>query len=58
MNEDELADEVAFVNQMLLRAGEYGIQAEVVTCALMHMHDFPTLSVSEAIQYGYDEWLK
>ena len=58
MNKDEIADEITFVNQILLRSGEYGMQAEVVTYALIHMHDFPTLSISEAIQYGYDEWLK
>lgn len=51
-------EEMSIVNSMLLEATSYGLQTEVVTYALSHMKEDPTLSISGAVQLGLDEWVK
>lgn len=58
MSQNDLIDELWVVSDCLEDAQKYGLEAEVVTFALKYMKQDPTLSISAAITYGYDEWLK
>ena len=51
-------EQIAIINNALLIAAEYGVQAEVMASALMAMAETPYISFDEAIQYGLDEWVK
>lgn len=58
MDEQDLMKELLIVSDVLEDAKRYGLEAEVVTFALKYMKKDPTLSISTAITYGYDEWVK
>jgi len=51
-------DELLIVADFLDDAKKYGLEAEVVTFALKYMKENPSLTISQAITYGYDEWVK
>lgn len=50
--------EMQIINDMLLEAQEHGLTFEVVTFALTHMKRNPSLSIMEALEMGYVEWIK
>lgn len=45
-------------SQLLKTSEEYGLTTEVVIDALSAMKANPKLEISEALQYGFDEWVK
>lgn len=56
-NSNEFPSLVA-INRILEDAGSEGLTTEVVTTALMLMKENNELTIEEAIQLGYDEWIK
>ena len=54
----EEAEELTYINSVLGLVQEDGLLAEVVYAALTEMKEDPTLTPSEAIQFGYSEWVK
>lgn len=58
MGEHTVAQEVKYVGEVLEDATKHGLQAEVVRWALDYMKSDPTISIAEAMNYGYDEWIK
>ena len=58
MDDKDIIHELFIVSDTLEDAKRYGLEAEVVTFALKYMKQDPTLSISAAITYGYDEWVK
>ena len=46
------------INKVLEFVQQDGLLTEVVYLALKEMKQDPTLSPSEAIQFGYSEWCK
>jgi hypothetical protein len=51
-------NELQYIVEVLGYTEDEGLTAEVVYQALMEMKQDPTLSPSEAIQFGYSEWIK
>jgi hypothetical protein len=58
MIDGNIIEETAIVNELLLSAGDYGMQSEVVAWALYNMKRNPNLSITDAMQLGYSEWIK
>ena len=58
MINDNIIEEIAIVNELLLSASEYGMQSEVVGWALQNMKENPNLSISNAMELGYTEWVR
>jgi hypothetical protein len=58
MIDGNIIEDTAIVNELLLSAGDYGMQSEVVTWALYNMKRNPNLSITDAMQLGYSEWIK
>ena len=54
----DLPAELSIVNEFLLEATQYGLQAEVVYWALKAMKEDPKLSIQTAMYYGLTEWVK
>ncbi len=54
----EEAEELTYINNVLGLVEEDGLLAEVVYAALTEMKEDPTLTPSEALQFGYSEWIK
>ena len=54
----EIIEELQTVKNLLLKASEYGMQPEVVTWALQNMKENPNLSIGDAMEIGYSEWIK
>ena len=54
----EFSEQMNAVYWYLMRATEYGLEAEVVTYALKYMKENPELSYQMAMEYAYDEWVK
>jgi len=46
------------INNQLIQASKYGLEAEVVMAALMAMKRDSSLTIQEAIYIGYFEWIK
>ena len=55
---DDILDELNYVKSLVATATEWGLEAEVVTFALKYMKENPDLSISDAIESGYIEWIK
>ncbi len=55
---DEMQDELRYIHETLGYAEQDDLVIEVVYQALLEMKQDPTLSPSEAIQFGYSEWCK
>jgi len=58
MINSEIIEELQTVNNLLLKASEHGMQSEVVTWALQNMKENPTLSIGDAMEIGYSEWIR
>jgi hypothetical protein len=55
-NED--SNNMDAINNALNGAREYGLEVEVVYWALKAMKEDPSLTIEEAIEAGYWEWVK
>ena len=53
-----IVGQVGLIGELLEKATEHNLQAEVVTWALKAMQEDPTLEPYEAFGYGYQEWVK
>lgn len=53
-----IVGQVGLIGELLEKAMEYNLQAEVVTWALKAMQEDPSLEPYEAFGYGYQEWVK
>ena len=51
-------NEVEFTGDCIRQAAEYGLEAEVAYWALKEMKQNPSLSISDAIWIGLNEWVK
>lgn len=51
-------EEAEFVTKCLLEASKFGLEAEVAYWALKEMKQKPSLSISDAIWIGLNEWVK
>jgi|APCry1669189241_1035207.scaffolds.fasta_scaffold166620_1 hypothetical protein len=58
MINSEIIEELQTVKNLLLKSSEYGMQSEVVTWALQNMKENPNLSIGDAMEIGYSEWIK
>jgi hypothetical protein len=50
--------DLAIVDIYLTKAEDYGLQVEFVTFALKYMKEDPGLSIEEACQRSFEEWIK
>lgn len=50
--------DVKTVSEALFHAAEFKLEVEVVSHALKHMKENPSLTVGEAITLGYFDWVK
>jgi hypothetical protein len=55
---ESIQDSLQAVYVALEGAAVYGWEAEVVTWALQEMKANPALTISQAIHYGFEEWVK
>tara|TARA_R110000868_G_scaffold92791_3_gene257372 strand:+ start:4680 stop:4850 length:171 start_codon:yes stop_codon:yes gene_type:complete len=53
-----IIEDMSYLDSLLDEAAEYGLVTEVVTFGLMAMKNNPKLTIAEAVQIGYDEWVK
>jgi hypothetical protein len=51
-------EEIKIIGNVIKQSSGFGLEAEVVAFALEYMKQNPTLSIVEAILYGYEEWIK
>ena len=56
--QDEILKEFRAVEFALKEAINDGLEVEVVVFALKAMKENPSLSIEEAINIGYEEWIK
>ena len=54
----DMEDEIGYIHATITYAQEDDLLPEVIYQALLEMKQDPTLSPSEAIQFGYSEWIK
>jgi len=54
----EIVQDLEYIHSLLDESAEYGLTTEVVFSALQAMKNDPKLTIAEAIQIGYDEWVK
>ena len=57
-NISEIETEINYINKILNLVQEECLLTEVVYQSLLEMKADPTLSPSEALQFGYSEWIK
>lgn len=55
---NDITHEILFIESLLDEAVECNLLSEVVFFALKAMKEQPTLTESEAIILGYNEWIK
>ncbi|WP_156039947.1 hypothetical protein [Aureispira sp. CCB-QB1] len=58
MMEENLETQMAAVQQALQIAMEYQLEVEVVTWALKAMQENNTITITEALTIGVNEWVK
>ena len=46
------------VSEYIYHSNKYGLTPEVVLFALYYMKNNPQSSIEDAINYGYNEWVK
>jgi len=51
-------EDIHYIDSLLDEAAEFGLMSEVVLTALQSMKQNPNLTIQQAIQIGYDEWVK
>lgn len=54
----EIVHDLEYIQSLLDESAEYGLTSEVVFFALQSMKNNPNLTIAQAIQMGYDEWVK
>jgi len=54
----DMIDDMQLVQSLLDEASLYGLQAESISWALKAMKENPTLTVVEAMEIGYSEYIK
>lgn len=50
--------DLSAIHKALKDAAFYGVEDEIVASALEYMKENPTISIPDAMQMGYDEWVK
>ena len=55
---DTPEEELEEISKALDIARQYGLEAEVVKSALIHMSENHNASIVDSIWYGYNEWIK
>lgn len=51
-------EDLKIVDQYLKEASEYGLQVELVTYALKYMKENPSLTIAEALNFAFLDWIK
>ena len=51
-------EELEYVKYVLHSAKIYGLEAEVMYTALSSMKEDPDMSIMQALDYGFIEWIK
>ena len=51
-------DELKAINNFIEEAAEYGLEAELIYTALLYMREDSSLSPSQAMKLGAEEWIK
>lgn len=54
----DTTSELLEIWEILTSASKYGLESEVVWSALSYIKKNPDKSISEAINHGYNEWIK
>ena len=55
---EEAIKELSYVDHLLKLAEGYNLEAEVVVFALKVMKENPSLTIEQAMDIGYEEWVK
>ena len=53
-----IVEQIGLIGELLEKATEYDLQAEVITWALKFMQEDPEQQPYEAFAAGYNEWIK
>lgn len=56
-NEGEAMSELVYIRRVLQEAQKEGLAIEVVWSALQAMRN-PNITIQEAMQHGFSEWIK
>jgi len=54
----DINNELDIVDVFVKDANKYNLVSEVVLFALKYMQDNPDKTIEDAMNYGYDEWVK
>lgn len=54
----ESFDELSLISNILKTAAEYKLESEVIYSALKFIKEDSSLSIKEAVERGYQEWIK
>ena len=54
----EMLNDMAYIDSLIDESAEHGLITEVVYFSLQAMKNNPQLTIAEAIQIGYDKWVK
>jgi len=54
----EIVQDMEYIQSLLDESAEFGLISEVVFFALQAMKNNPKLTIAQAIQIGYNEWVK
>lgn len=57
-HKDTVNKELDLINYCLGEALEYNLVAEVIWSALRILKEHPEISIMDAIDYGYNDWIK
>lgn len=57
-DENEPLNELKYIANVLEWSQEYNMVPEVIWSALQAMKQDPSISIQEAMLYGYNEWIK
>lgn len=57
-SEKEIIDVLSYAKQIADDSSNHNLLPEVIVWSLKHMKENPFLSVEEALEAGYDEWVK
>lgn len=58
MKPSEIHDTLRTAELILEEARQFGVEAEVMTWAVIYMKEDPTMTVEEALICGSNEWIK
>ena len=58
LEKNTIVDEMNYIAECIISAEKYGLETEVIHCALQSMKQNPKLTIQEAMQSGVDEWIK